>query len=771
MDIFFKKINAGILNDHFDQLGGGTVHSFKFIEYLKEFYNCDVYLPKEPKSKSWMQQMLNIDTDNVNFYKYTKGIGEKYKYLFLNISHWKAEETEALKKFMLVFFPQFFFPTFDYKFLANSEYTKNNIIKRWHKSAKDISIVYPPIMTDEFKSGKKENIILHVSRLSSPRPEADKGHAQMIEVFKKMYDDGITKDWEFHLVGQVQDPQYVYQLKQQAKGYPIVFNEGIPFAKLKQLYAKAKIYWHLTGITMPHEPGAQEHFGMTTVEAMASGCVPVVLTTGGQPEIVDEGKNGFLIEDLASLQRKTKFLIEDDDYRKSMSKNSIKKAATFDEKEIKKKFWSIIAGTDKVSIIIVNWNNANYTKECVERLYEVTPPGFELIIVDNASDDNSKAVLTQLKKDYPDIKLKFSKTNRGFAGGNNYALKDATRKYVCYLNNDTLPQYGWLERMIDVLENKPKAGVVGARLYFPKKPDHSWEIQHAGISFNADHEPKHIGRFKQDHQVNKIGTEEIEAVTGACMLVRKKLAKLNENYERGYYEDIELCLEAREQGYKVYINHEARLIHYEGTSQNIAKRKDSQKFKDITIKNKELFHNKWDKKMKKMSKISKQLDTAGIHHVQNLEIGGGENPLHPNYHQLDVRQVGKVKFINDARLLPFPSNSIKNICACYILQCFIESEALMALKEWFRCLSPEGRLELHVPDLDKVMRAFVSTNEDEYLKEIYGAQEHVNDYYHYGWVFPTLDRLLTKAGFVRVTKIKAPAHRPNSLSVEAFKPL
>jgi len=771
MNEFFNKIRVGCLNDHFDILGGGTVHSFKFLEYLKKYYDIDVYLPKTPKTKEWMKKFLHLDVDGLTFHKYTKGIGEKYNYLFLNISHWKAEETKAFKKYMLVFFPQFYFPLYDYEFLANSKYTKKNIIKRWGRQKEKVHVVYPPIMTSQFKPAKKkENMIVHVSRFSNPKPEVDKGHSQMIEAFRAMCDAGL-KNWTFHLVGQVQDPDYLMRLKQEAADYPVIFDEGISFKKLQELYAKAKIYWHYTGSTMKSEPGAQEHFGMTTVEAMSSGCIPVVYASGGQLEIITDGQDGFLVKSIASLISETSKLIKSPKALKDMSESAIKRSKCFDESETEKKFWSVISKTDKVSIIIICWNNAKYTKECVDRLYEVTPPGFELILIDNNSPDNTKQVFKEIKKKYKkhDIKLIFNKSNLGFAKGNNVGLKKAKRPYICYLNNDTLPQWGWLERMIDVLETKKKAGVVGAKLYFPKHDVKGWLVQHAGIEFK-NKEPKHIGGRQKDENVRKVGIEEVGAVTGACMLVRKRFAKFNEDFIKGYYEDIDLCLKVRAKGYKVYINHEAKLIHYEGKGQSIARAIDKKKFGDIARRNKALFHKLWDKKMKKLPKVSLKLDLAATSKDQKVEIGGGENPLYPKFVQVDLRKLPGVKYQNDARLLPFPSNSLSIICACYVLQCLSQTEAERALKEWFRCLRPGGKLEIYVPDLDKIIRIYLSTTEEKFLKEIYGNQEHELDFYQTGWTFQTLEKLVSKVNFVRLNMIDKPKHRPFALSIAVYKP-
>jgi len=771
MNDFFKRIKVGVLNDHYDLLGGGTVHSFKFIEYLKRYYDVEVNVPGTPKSKQWMQDFLHLDTDNLTFFPYVKGCGEKYDYLFLNVSHWRAEPTKAFKKYMLVFFPQFFFPLYDYEFLANSEYTKKNIIKRWKQDADKVHVVYPPIMTSQFTPTDKLNgNIVHVSRITPPVPEADKGHRQMIQTFKEMVDEGL-KGWTFHLVGQIQDQNYFEELYRMTTGYPIVFHPGISFKELKELYGQSDIYWHMTGISLPQEPGAQEHFGMTTVEAMASGCIPIVLNTGGQLEIVIDGENGFLVDNLKELKIKTLQLIKNEKLRKQMIKTAIERSKNFDEEVTRNKFYSTLFKTNKVSIIMLCWNNAQYTKDCVQRLYEVTPEGFELILVDNASKDDTWKAIQDLQKKYPNIKAIHNEQNMGFAKGNNQGLKIAKGEYICYLNNDTIPQWGWLERMIDVLENNPKVGIVGARLYFNKDDKGAWKVQHAGVTFKGG-EPEHIGRYQEDKEVRGIGIQEIEATTGACMLVRKKLARFNEDFIKGYYEDIDLCLRTRELGYKIVINHEARLIHFEGKSQDILKKEDKRKFDDITKQNQKLFRELWGQsKINELPQVSMTPDLTGIQHEEKIEIGGGERPIHADYAQVDLKRLPHVKYNNDARILPFPSNTLTDICACYSLNCFSKTEAEVALREWFRCLKPGGRLELYVPDLTKISKDFIATRNEELLKEIYGNSDSELEGFKWGYSFETLDILLSKVNFVRVTLLKSISLHPNSLGVEAYKPL
>jgi len=332
---------AGVFNEHYNLLGGGTVHSFKLVEFLKPYYDIDIYLPGIPKTEEWMDTFLNLDTSGLNFYEFKSERVLKKKYdLFLNVSHWRIVEANAKKKFAVVFFPQFFFPIYDYMLLANSQYTKKNIIDRWKISEDRVKVLYPPVMTKEFKPLEKTNSIVHVSRIAYPRPEADKGHRQMIQAFKELCDNGL-KDWEFNIVGQVQDVEYFNELQSLASGYPIKFHKSIPFNQLKKLYGQAKIYWHLTGITMPNEAGAQEHLGIVVIEAMASGAVPVCLNTGGIREIFRDGAEGCLVKNVKELKNMTEFLIDNPHLCDKFSVAAQVKAEDFDEEISKKKFYNI----------------------------------------------------------------------------------------------------------------------------------------------------------------------------------------------------------------------------------------------------------------------------------------------------------------------------------------------------------------------------------------------------------------------------------------------
>ena len=146
----------------------------------------------------------------------------------------------------------------------------------------------------------------------------------MIRAFKQMVDEGLT-DWQLRLAGSVEPgpvhEQYFQKVISAIQGYPITVDTNIPFDNLKQLLGESSIYWHATGYGVDPQkaPEKMEHFGITTVEAMMSRCVPVAINLGGQPEIVTTGKTGFLWDSVEELMGFTWKLIQQPELLDKMS--------------------------------------------------------------------------------------------------------------------------------------------------------------------------------------------------------------------------------------------------------------------------------------------------------------------------------------------------------------------------------------------------------------------------------------------------------------------
>jgi glycosyltransferase involved in cell wall biosynthesis len=116
---------------------------------------------------------------------------------------------------------------------------------------------------------------------------------------------------------------------------------NIPFLDLVTLYEQSDIYWHASGFEET-DPTKMEHFGITTVEAMAAGCVPVVIKKGGQIEIVEEGVSGLFWESKEELANKTMILVEDPEKMVKLSDQAIEKSKYFSKEAFKENILKLI---------------------------------------------------------------------------------------------------------------------------------------------------------------------------------------------------------------------------------------------------------------------------------------------------------------------------------------------------------------------------------------------------------------------------------------------
>ncbi|WP_455645354.1 glycosyltransferase family protein [Methanosphaera sp.] len=256
-----------------------------------------------------------------------------------------------------------------------------------------------------------------------------------------------------------------------------------------------------------------------------------------------------------------------------------------------------------VSIIVVNHNGKHHLLRLLNSFNAISDyyPNYELIIVDNASSDNSLDVLNE----FPEIHVKLiqNKKNESFSYANNQGCDIASGEYLLFLNNDIQPLNGFLNHMMHTILNKNNVGAVGAHLFYPDcsiskiNKEKSYTTQHAGIIFKES--DRFIKPFNKDNgeeftpTTNKESTP-IIAVTAATLLVKKStfldVDKFDEKYLYGY-EDVDLCLKLHKKGYTNYFNPKAMLYHYEFGTQETNNNED---VKNRRLNNKEIFINKWN---------------------------------------------------------------------------------------------------------------------------------------------------------------------------------
>ncbi|MCL4366984.1 glycosyltransferase family 4 protein [Patescibacteria group bacterium] len=222
--------------------------------------------------------------------------------------------------------------------IFNSSFTKKIIETSWPIRGE---VIYPPVEVEKFKMTKKKKYILSVGRFFSYLKT--KKHEEMIQTFAKLYSDQKVKGWSLHLAGSIGDGDmgYLHELKIVAQKLPVYFYPNLEFDKLVKLYSESAIYWHAAGFA-EDDPTKMEHFGITTVEAMAAGCAPVVINKGGQTEIVKNGENGFLWDDLETLCTRTIELIEDAQERQRLAKKARQSAQLFSKESFSHKINALI---------------------------------------------------------------------------------------------------------------------------------------------------------------------------------------------------------------------------------------------------------------------------------------------------------------------------------------------------------------------------------------------------------------------------------------------
>jgi len=222
----------------------------------------------------------------------------------------------------------------------------------------------------------------------------------------------------------------------------------------------------------------------------------------------------------------------------------------------------------RATIIIPLFDKAEYTAACLVALSEHTPPeDYEVVLVDNGSTDTTAQLLAALEGD---VRVVRNAVNRGFAVACNQGAALARAEVVVFLNNDTEPRAGWLEALLRVLDERAEVGAVGSRLLFP-----DGRVQHAGVRIVEDRvhgQPlagDHVHYLADADDPSVRTPADHQAVTGACLAVRRELFRLVGGFDEGYWngnEDVDLCFALAAAGHVIAYAPDSVLVHHESVS-------------------------------------------------------------------------------------------------------------------------------------------------------------------------------------------------------------
>ncbi len=214
-----------------------------------------------------------------------------------------------------------------------------------------------------------------------------------------------------------------------------------------------------------------------------------------------------------------------------------------------------------VSVIIPVFNNVEYTRQCITSLFAVKEQtAFEIVVVDDGSSDGTAEYLRQLTGAVTAVT---NAVNSGFAKSCNGGAKAARGEYLVFLNNDTVVQPGWLDAMMECVRQDAGIGLVGNLQVYPD----NGRVQHAGIVCGADKVLYSIynNELPAEHPaVNK--ARELQFVAGSCMLFESDFFFRLGGFDEGYLnscEDVDLCMQVRAAGKKVYYCPQSRILHFE----------------------------------------------------------------------------------------------------------------------------------------------------------------------------------------------------------------
>lgn len=240
----------------------------------------------------------------------------------------------------------------------------------------------------------------------------------------------------------------------------------------------------------------------------------------------------------------------------------------------------------RASIVVLTYNNLDYTQQCLDSIYAKTVyPNYEVIVVDNASTDGTPEYLQSFAATHPNVRVVLNGENRGFSAGNNQGVEASSGEYIVFLNNDTVVTSGWLSGLISHLRD-PGVGAVGPVTNFAGNESRI-AVDYSDISGLDDF----ARRYTQAHAGESF---EIGVLALFCMVVRRTVIDdvglLDERFNVGMYEDDDFSLRMRQKGYHILCAENVYIHHWGSASfSQLA----AERYQQLHLENRLKFEEKW----------------------------------------------------------------------------------------------------------------------------------------------------------------------------------
>ncbi|WP_369040558.1 glycosyltransferase [Stenotrophomonas maltophilia] len=239
-----------------------------------------------------------------------------------------------------------------------------------------------------------------------------------------------------------------------------------------------------------------------------------------------------------------------------------------------------------VSIIIPVYNHVDHTLACLRALAAHPPAApCEILVVDDGSSDATAQWMPQISG----LRYEVRAHNGGFIEACNDGVSRARGRYVVLLNNDTVPQPGWLDALLETFSSVPGAGLVGSQLLYP-----DGRLQESGGVIFSDGSGWSYGRFEAADDPRFASLRDVDYCSGAALMLPRalwqQLGGFDTRYKPAYYEDTDLAFRVRAQGLRVLVQPASRVVHDEGTSNGTDTRSG---VKAYQVRNQGIFAARW----------------------------------------------------------------------------------------------------------------------------------------------------------------------------------
>lgn len=298
------------------------------------------------------------------------------------------------------------------------------------------------------------------------------------------------------------------------------------------------------------------------------------------------------------------------------------------------------SATPRASVVIPVFNHCQHTLVCLRALAEHAPSvETEVIVVDDGSIDDTPEVLSRIDG----LRYLRRTANGGFIAACNDGAAIARGQYLVFLNNDTIPQPGWLDLLLKTFEDHPRTGLAGSQLLFL-----DGRLQEAGGLVFSDGSCANYGRFMEHDFPQYAFVRETDYCSGAAVAIRRDLFQslggFDPRFSPAYFEDTDLAFSVRASGLAVMYQPASKVLHKEGTTSGSD---PGRGVKAHQARNVPVFREKWTEPLKRHLDPDVPHDVAALRsYRESILIIDGHGPT-PDRDSASLRMINLIRILRD----------------------------------------------------------------------------------------------------------------------------